>query len=569
VRPDPRRRRRYLITLEYLGYVTSDRKMYALTPKVLRLGQSYMHSARLPRIVQPELHKLAYALKEASSAGVLDGADVICIAATSAGRVVSSTLQPGTRVPAYCTANGRVLLSALPQQKSTLDRQADARAAHAQHHHQPRTPAPRDRARTLAGLCHGGPGARARAAHDLRAAQELSRRRARRDERQRPRGSRQHGPAGQRLPAGLAAGASQPQDGAVVRKDSMRTQVAIVGAGPAGLLLGALLHRAGIATTIIERSSREHVLGRIRAGVLEQTTVDLLDEAGVSARMHAQGVHHEGIQLWFDGERHRIDLKALTGGKQVMVYGQTEITRDLMDAREASGDSRRSTTRSHVSVHDFDGDRPSVRYRHAGADHELQCDFIARLRRLPRRVPCQRAGAGDHGLRACLSVRMAGSAVADAAGVARADLHQPCARLLAVQHALADAQPLLPAVRARRPGRETGPTRRSGPSCAAASTRPPPRPPGHGPSLEKSIAPLRSFVAEPLRFGRLFLAGDAAHIVPPTGAKGLNLAASDVGYLAQALSAFYGDDSRSNRRYSERCLRRIWKAERFSGGSPR
>ncbi|HEY6356324.1 MAG TPA: 4-hydroxybenzoate 3-monooxygenase [Burkholderiaceae bacterium] len=341
----------------------------------------------------------------------------------------------------------------------------------------------------------------------------------------------------------------------------MRTQVVIVGAGPSGLLLGALLSKAGIDNTLVEQRSADYVLGRIRAGVLEQVTVDLLDELGVGARMHAEGLPHDGFELCFAGQRHRIDLHGLTG-KRVMVYGQTEVTRDLMDARAASG---RITLyeADDVSAHGFDGERASVRYRRDGQTHTIECDFIA---------GCD----GFHGV--CRA-----SVPAD-----RITLHEkvyPFGWL----GLLADVPPVsheliylnhqrgfgLCSMRSRTRSRYYvqcslddkveqwsdeafwNELRARLPADAVANLV-------TGPSLEKSIAPLRSFVAEPMRFGRLFLAGDAAHIVPPTGAKGLNLAATDVGYLAQGLIAYYKGKASDLDRYSERCLRRIWRAERFS-----
>ena len=344
----------------------------------------------------------------------------------------------------------------------------------------------------------------------------------------------------------------------------MRTQVAIIGAGPAGLLLGQLLHKAGIDNIIIERQTGDYVLGRIRAGVLEQVTMDLLARAGVDARAKAEGLPHEGIELLFKGARHRIDMHGLTGGKQVTVYGQTEVTHDLMNARETEG----LTTiygASPVSLHDFDTGKPRVRYEKDGATHEIECDFIAGC---DGYHGVSRASVPPQSLHVYEKVYPFGwlGVLADVPPVSRrADLRQHRARLRAVQHAPRDAQPLLRAGARRGAGSRTGATSafwdelrlRLDPEARERLVT--------GPSLEKSIAPLRSFVAEPMRFGSLFLAGDAAHIVPPTGAKGLNLATADVGYLSRAFEIFYRERSASALdRYSDLCLRRVWKAERFS-----
>lgn len=342
----------------------------------------------------------------------------------------------------------------------------------------------------------------------------------------------------------------------------MRVQIAIIGAGPAGLLLGQLLHRAGIDAIVIEQRSPEYVLGRIRAGVLEQVAVDLLDEAGVGARMHAEGLVHGGIELGFGGVRHRIDLNDLTGGKQVMVYGQTELTKDLMDARAAAG-AKTVYEAQDVSVHDFDSDHPRVRYKKDDVEHEVACDFIAGCDGF--HGVC-RTSVPPHALHTYERVYPFGwlGLLSDTPPVSDELIYSSHARGFAlcsmrsrtrsryyVQCSLDDT------VEQWSDQMFWDELRRRLDLEAAESLV-------TGPSIEKSIAPLRSFVAEPMRFGRLFLAGDAAHIVPPTGAKGLNLAASDVRYLSHALVGFYAGNSHGIETYSERCLRRIWKAERFS-----
>lgn len=341
-----------------------------------------------------------------------------------------------------------------------------------------------------------------------------------------------------------------------------RSQVAIVGAGPSGLLLGQLLHHAGVDAVILERQSPDYVLGRIRAGVLEQGTVELLEEAGVGTRCRAEGLRHGGIELAFDGRRHRIDFGTLIGA-HVTVYGQTEVTRDLMAARAACG----ATTvyeATDVSLHGFDGEHPTVRYRKDGREHELACDWIA---------GCD----GYHGVSRA-SVPPGAVSTFERAypfgwlGVL-SDTPPVSDELIYANHPRGFA---LCSMRSRTRSRyylQCGLDervadwpddrffdelrRRLDAAAAEALVT--------GPSIEKSIAPLRSFVAEPMRFGRLCLAGDAAHIVPPTGAKGLNLAASDVRYLSRALIDHYrGGTTDELDRYSARCLRRVWKAVRFS-----
>ena len=342
----------------------------------------------------------------------------------------------------------------------------------------------------------------------------------------------------------------------------MRTQVAIIGAGPSGLILGQLLHKAGIDAIVLEAQTGDYVLGRIRAGVLEQVAVDLLDEVGVGARMHAEGLPHNGIDLLFDGVRHRIDFPGLTGGKQVMVYGQTELTKDLMHARAAAGLPTVYEAKD-VSVHDFDGERPRVRYTRDGVSHEIECDFIA----------------GCDGFHGVCRASVPKNAIANFERVypfgwlgLLSDTPPVSEELIYAKHARGFALcsmrshtrsryylqvPLTEKVEDWSDERFWEELRRRlDPKANAALVT--------GPSIEKSIAPLRSFVAEPMRFGRMFLAGDAAHIVPPTGAKGLNLAASDVRYLSRAFIEYYGGSSAGIDHYSARCLRRIWKAERFS-----
>jgi p-hydroxybenzoate 3-monooxygenase len=342
----------------------------------------------------------------------------------------------------------------------------------------------------------------------------------------------------------------------------MRVQVAIIGAGPAGLLLGAKLHQAGIDAIVLEQRSADYVLGRIRAGVLEQVTVGLMDDLGLGTRMHAEGLPHEGFNLGYRNSHHRIDLHGLTG-KDVMVYGQTELTRDLMAARAASG-AKTVYEAEQVTPHDFDGDSPRVTYVKDGVTHEVRCDFIAgcdgyhgisrasvpatSLRTYERVYPFGWLGVLSetppvaHEL--IYSNHERGFALCSMRSKTRSRYYIQCSLDDKVENWSDDA--FWDELR-----------RRLDPEAAESMVT--------GPSIEKSIAPLRSFVAEPMRFGRLFLAGDAAHIVPPTGAKGLNLAASDVHYLASGLIEHYhGRSTAGLDAYSGRCLRRVWKAVRFS-----
>jgi p-hydroxybenzoate 3-monooxygenase len=344
-------------------------------------------------------------------------------------------------------------------------------------------------------------------------------------------------------------------------KAILDTQVIIIGAGPAGLLLSQLLYLRGVDSVVIERQSREHVAGRIRAGVLEQGTVDLLSEARLGSRMQHERLVHQGFRLAFAGRQLRVDLSALTG-KSVTVYGQTEITKDLMEARTGTG-GRLYYEADEVCVEGFDS-RPVVRFTQAGKRHELSGEFLAgcdgyhgvtrrsvpesSMRTFERVYPFGWLGImadvapASHEL--VYSNHERGFALCSMRSLTRSRYYLQCA----VDEKL-EAWPdhrFWDELRSRLPS-----------EVADTVTI--------GPSIEKSIAPLRSFVVEPVRFGRLFLVGDAAHIVPPTGAKGLNLAAADVGVLARALGEYYRAGTQSLlQAYSDTCLRRTWRAVRFS-----
>jgi len=343
----------------------------------------------------------------------------------------------------------------------------------------------------------------------------------------------------------------------------MKTKVAIIGAGPSGLLLGQLLHQHGIDNVILEARTPDYVLGRIRAGVLEQGMVDLLRTAGAGARMDREGHVHEGFSLSFAGRKERIDLKGLSGGKTVMVYGQTEVTRDLMEARAATG-ALSVYEAADVQPHDFLDGVPYVTFTKDGETVRLDCDYIAgcdgfhgvsrksaptdRLKVFERVYPfgwlgvLSRTPPVDEELIYANHER----------GFALCSMRNRMLSRYYVQCPLDDD------VEAWSDERFWTELKARLPEDVAARLV-------TGPSIEKSIAPLRSFVCEPMQFGRMFLVGDAAHIVPPTGAKGLNLAASDVWTLHQVLLRRYqtGDEG-VLAQYSQKALRRVWKAERFS-----
>lgn len=343
----------------------------------------------------------------------------------------------------------------------------------------------------------------------------------------------------------------------------MRTQVGIIGAGPAGLLLSQILHRQGIETVVLEKHSRAHVLGRIRAGVLEKGFTDMLRDAGVGARMDRQGQIHQGLNIAHGGRCHRIDLCGLTGGSTVMVYGQTEIQHDLFEARDAMG-GRVIDEAVDVVPHDVEGSAPFITYRKDGEDQRLECQFIAGCDgyhgvcrdAFPPQVLNIFEKVYPVGWLGVLSETPPVSPeliyVNSDRGFALCSLRSAVLSRYYIQVPVATRLEEWPddrfwdELKARLPEEVR----------AALVT---------GPSIEKSIAPLRSFVVEPLRHGRLFLVGDAGHIVPPTGAKGLNLAASDVHFLSRGLMDYFGSGDESGlQSYSKKALARIWKAERFS-----
>ena len=345
-------------------------------------------------------------------------------------------------------------------------------------------------------------------------------------------------------------------------EQGLRTKVVIIGAGPAGLLLGQLLHACGIDNVILERQTPDYVLSRIRAGLLEEGTVVLLDEAGAGARAHREGLIHEGLELAFGGTRHRIDLKGATG-KTMMIYGQTEVTLDLMNARKAAGLTSVYQA-ADVEPHDFDTDHPRVSYVKDGVTHEIACDFIAGCDGFHG---VSRASVKPSAIQTFERVYPFGwlGILSETPPVSHELIYTNHARGFSlctmrsmrrsryyVQCSLDDHVDQWPDERFWDELKQ-----RLDPEAADKLIT--------GPSIEKSIAPLRSFVAEPMRFGRMFLAGDAAHIVPPTGAKGLNLAASDVRFLSHALREFYDEKSSAGIDvYSAKALSRVWKAVRFS-----
>ncbi len=345
--------------------------------------------------------------------------------------------------------------------------------------------------------------------------------------------------------------------------EQMRKQVVIIGAGPSGLLLGRLLDLAGIDSIVLERQTQDYVLARIRAGILEQTTVDLIHRAGAGTRLDAEGIRHHAVHLAFDYKSIAIGLSEHTNGKVVTAYGQTEVTRDLCSVRDAAG----STTvyeAANVEINDFDGHSPYVTYEKDGTTHRVDCDLIAgcdgyhgvcresvpssAITTFDKIYPFGWLGLLSDTKPVAEEVVYAntarGFALCSMRSMTRSRYYIQCDADDKVENWSDDA--FWDEFRLRLP-----------PEMAEALET--------GPSIEKSIAPLRSFVAEPMRFGRLMLAGDAAHVVPPTGAKGLNLAASDIHYMYNAILGFLEDhDVAALDEYSRRALDRVWKTERFS-----
>ncbi|MEJ5037526.1 4-hydroxybenzoate 3-monooxygenase [Acinetobacter johnsonii] len=342
----------------------------------------------------------------------------------------------------------------------------------------------------------------------------------------------------------------------------LKTKVAIIGAGPAGLLLGQLLYKAGIDHIIVEQRSADYVASRIRAGILEQVSVDLLKKADVDQNLKAHGLPHSGIEILAQGRKHRVDLAALTGGKQVTVYGQTEVTKDLMQARERA-DLLSFYEAKNVKVDNFYA-LPTVGFEYQNQAYQIECDFIA---------GCDgyhgvcRASVPEDKIKTFEKVYPFGwlGVLADVPPVADELIYVQSERGFALCSMRSETRsryylqvPVTDKVENWSDEQFWDELKnRLDPESQEKLVT--------GPSIEKSIAPLRSFVSEPMRFGKLFLAGDAAHIVPPTGAKGLNLAASDIAYLSSALIQYYQEGSEQGiNDYSEKCLQRVWKAERFS-----
>jgi p-hydroxybenzoate 3-monooxygenase len=344
--------------------------------------------------------------------------------------------------------------------------------------------------------------------------------------------------------------------------ESIRTQVGIVGAGPAGLVLSQLLHLQGIESLVIENRNRQYVEERVRAGVLEQGTVDLFNEMGIGGRMKREGLTHHGIELRFNGRGHRIDFQELTGGKGITIYSQHEVVKDLNNALLAAG-GRVLFEVEDVQVSGFNGNKPTIHYRTDGAEYDLSCDFIAGCDgfhgicrpSIPNGVLAEYERIYPFGWLGILAEAPPSSdelvyAYHDR-GFALLSMRTPQLSRLYLQCSPDEDIQTWPDERIWKELHTRF-------SCENWTLT-------EGPIVQKGITGMRSFVVEPMQYGRLFLAGDSAHIVPPTGAKGLNLAVADVRVLARAISAFYSTGRHDLLdAYSETCLRRVWKVQRFS-----
>jgi len=343
----------------------------------------------------------------------------------------------------------------------------------------------------------------------------------------------------------------------------MHTQVGIVGGGPSGLLLAHLLHLNGIDSVVLESRSEEYVIDRVRAGVLEQGMVDLLAAIGLDDRLKREGLIHHGINISFAGTRHRIDMHELTGGRAITVYGQNELQKDLNQARRSTG-RRLCYEVENLTLHDFDSDKPVIRYRHNGTSEELTCDFIAGCDGFHG---VSRPSIPEKAITAYERVYPFGwlGILAEAAPTSEELVYTWTERGFSLFSMRSPKITRLYLQCAPDEDIDEWSNDRIWTEINARQTTLDGWKPNMGPILQKGVTGMRSFVAEPMRFGRLFLAGDAAHIVPPTGAKGLNLAAADVYVLSQAFAEFYKSGSQALLdKYSDTCLRRVWKAQRFS-----
>ena len=538
--------RRFLLTLVELGYVTSDGRLFSLSPRVLELGYGYLSGLGLTEVATPHLEELVASVRESSSIAVLDGDDIVYVVRVPTKRIMTVAITLGTRFPAYCTSMGRVLLAALAPEglAAYLERVELRPLTRADSHRQG---AARDRPGRDSGpgVLPGRPGARGRTALGRRPDRRRPRRDRRRGQRLGPlepgaaRGAAHHVPraaadrgrADQRRP-GLGWSGRR---GAAGLMADLETQVGIVGAGPAGLVLAHLLANEGIDSVVLEQRSRAYVETRVRAGVLEQGSADLLVSSGVGERLLAEGAVHAGVNLQFDGERHRIDFGALTG-RHITVYGQQEVVKDLIAARLAAGGTILFEVDEVVPARLTD-DRPTVAFRHGGKEHELTCALLAGCDgfhgvcrpAIPKGVLTEYGREYPFGWLGILA------AVAPSTdeliyayherGFALHSLRSPELSRLYLQVDPTDDLANWPddriwselQVRLASPGWSLE----------------------EGPILEKAITPMRSYVCEPMAHGNLFLAGDAAHIVPPTGAKGMNLAIADVTVLAAAVADWF------------------------------